>query len=81
MKIYVFDYVNNLTHRWHNGGGLVVVAEGPTRARELVREADGQYSGLRGEVADELDFRKAVSYQTDSSAKERLFVFQDAGCC
>lgn len=36
MKIFVWQYVDGLTDNYHDGGGVVVVAESLERARQLV---------------------------------------------
>lgn len=84
MRIYIFHYVSGMTQDYHDGGGLVVIAEDAAKARALVksREAKGSddYNGLKPGFADTLDFRTATSYEIKAT-KPEVFVFRDAGCC
>lgn len=66
MKAYIFNYVDDITHNYHSGGGLVVVAETLERVREMFPQTANQ------EPDDILE-------TTEKFEKE--FIFPDAGCC
>jgi hypothetical protein len=70
MKMFIWEYVSELTVSYHDGGGVVVVASTLERARELlppncsaVKEDPGAVYVLAGPV------------------EERVYAFPDAGCC
>lgn len=64
MKLW--NYVRDLTSSWHNGGGIVVVAESLERARKIAP----------GDLREEPD----KTYEVGEAAEE-FFIFPDAGCC
>lgn len=70
MKIFIFEYVENLTTNYHSGGGLAVVA-----ADRAAVERIATASGLV------LDWEEVVEYDLREVVEERMFIFPDAGCC
>lgn len=73
MKVFVWQYINQLTDNYHSDGGLVVVAKDLERAHELARNEGVEFS--EGELTP------TIEYNTDDSAEEKVFIFPDAGCC
>lgn len=72
MKIFIWENVEQLTCREHCDGGLVVIAENEERARELANE--DKYCELQAE--------KKPDYVLEVvGGEEKVFIFQDAGCC
>ena len=74
-KMYVWEDVGEgLTGNWHSGGGTVVIADNLDVARQLL-EKHGVSKGC--EV-----FTNEPSYSAPVEAGEdKVFIFQDAGCC
>lgn len=68
MKVFVWEYVNHLTWDYHDGGGLLVVAESLERAKEV--------AGVKEFPSDPPDF----TFET-TETEERYIVFGDSGCC
>ena len=72
MKVFVWAYVGQCSHRYHSGGGVVVFAETEQRAREIANATPGcaiQESETPEEVRDV------------AGGGERVFIMPDAGCC
>jgi protein-L-isoaspartate O-methyltransferase len=74
MMIYVFQNVEKLTDNWHSGGGLVIVANGPEHARELI-------AGDKSIQLTTQDWFDCKVYPLNGHHNPAVFVFQDAGCC
>ena len=72
MRVFVWDYVDDLTDSYHSGGGLVVVAESVEAAQSLAREVE------RASLT--LPEPDAV-YELSASAEPKVWVFPDSGCC
>ncbi len=69
MKIFIWDYVGELTDNYHSDGGLVVIADNDVRARALAEEQGVKF-----------DNEPYVSHGTDAT-EEKVYIFRDAGCC
>ena len=67
MRMFVWEYLEGITHNYHDGGGVVAIAKDLERAQQLVgKPAKG----------------KAADYSTSvGTTKEKVFIFPDAGCC
>lgn len=66
MRVFIFNYVDDLTSSYHSGGGLVVVTDTIERVNEMFPQTIGV------EPDDILETTETV---------EKSFVFPDAGCC
>ena len=79
MKVYIYEYVERITHSYHDGGGLVIITDrSPLDAyNESVKgEGDEGDASLRRDALPRPDnIIEAVS------ATERVHVLPDAGCC
>lgn len=71
MKVFVWNYIYNLTDNYHSGGGLVVFAEDEARAKELAIA-----HGVTFSDDDTLDDVRIVD-----GGEERVYIMPDAGCC
>lgn len=67
MKLFIWDYLCELTDSYHNGGGLVVVAEDLDKAK-----------ALNGAIGDNPPDRV---YDLKGKNEEAVYVFPDSGCC
>lgn len=74
MKIFIFSDVEQLTDRYHSGGGLVVVAENEENVKELIK--DHPYIELT-----EVDWKYVDIYDVTTEVDSEVYVFPDAGCC
>lgn len=85
MKIFIFEYVNELTDRYHGEGGLAVVAKDRVHAQRLIdnnydNEAFDGYTRMRIHLTEE-EWEKVIVYDLKKDEEPRIFVFPDAGCC
>lgn len=71
MKVFVWNYISNLTDNYHSGGGLIVFAEDEERARELAIA-----EGVKFTDTDVPDDVRIVD-----GGEEKVYVMPDAGCC
>ncbi len=74
MKIYVFEYLDQVSDSYHSSGGAVIVARDLRHAKKLV--ADTPYLEIY-----ENDWKNAMVYELASNVEPRVFIFPDAGCC
>lgn len=90
MKAIILKDVQHLTGRYHEDGGLVVIAKDLERAKEMfVRNeiSDEEYCRLDDYdkyhiQPTEEEWSKAITYDLkDDNAEETYYVFPDAGCC
>ena len=80
MFVFVWEYTGNVSGAYHDGGGLLVVAESLARAREMINEAvlgDGR-CGAMDETPDKV---WAMAGRGPLIASETVIAFPDAGCC
>lgn len=73
MKLFMWERVKKLTSNYHPDGGLVVIAENETRARQLFAEQAG--------AGTELPAEQAPDVVRETEGPEGVWVFPDAGCC
>lgn len=73
MRLFIWKSVANLTSNWHDGGGLVVVAQDLDEARKRLAET---CSGCEALTAD-----PDVVYALADAVEAATYVFPDAGCC
>lgn len=72
MKVFVWDYLDNVSSSYHSDGGLLVVAE---TLEAAVKLAEQEPSVVVGEE------QPTVVYETTEDAEQRVMVFPNAGCC
>jgi len=73
-KMYVWENVSELTNNYHDGGGVMVIADSMEAARELLIK-NGVPKGC-GAMKEQPDYSASVG-----SDEDKVFIFQDAGCC
>ena len=73
MKLFVIKNVQDLTDRWHGGGGLVAVCE-------TLEDVPRLHTG--GTLTTK-ELESAVVYELDPTYQDfpHVYVFPDAGCC
>ena len=75
MKLFIWRNLRQVTDRYHDDGGVVVVAETLQAARALIPRVvrDGDTEMAIGAPDAEYELR--------GSDTPRAFVFPDSGCC
>jgi hypothetical protein len=82
MKMFVFEYVDELTNSYHSGGGLAVVAEDMEHVDSLLVEASSEHWSSDANVRMTDDERsRAIVYELAGLEEPRVFVFPNTGCC
>lgn len=72
MKVFVWEFVDELTNREHNGGGVVVFAETEERARKLANRK--KYTKISPEELPD-------AVRDCENGPEQVFRMPNAGCC
>lgn len=72
MKVFVWERIEQATHSYHSGGGVVVFADTEQRARELANAESGCLIDAT-EIPDEV--------RDVEGGKEAVYIMPDAGCC
>ena len=78
MKAYVYGYVRDLTHNYHDGGGAVVVTDGDPLV-DLTRHINADNSDYDEPLTPEPEGEPEV-FET-ALTEPRVWIFPDAGCC
>ena len=76
MNIYIWFYVSGLTDRYHDSGGLVIVASSLEVARESFLKEHPEQSECEMFTVDPDE-----SFALTDNITNRVYRFQDAGCC
>jgi hypothetical protein len=75
MKMFIWPVLYNATYQYHDAGAVVVVAKDLDRALLLLPE----------KALHDADNTEAlatpVEYDLAGDVEEKVFIFQDAGCC
>lgn len=74
MKMYIFENLRKVSDRCHTGGGLVIIAENKTHARELIKKE--KYVFVNRE-----EWKEVREYDIKGLHRPTIIVFPDAGCC
>jgi L-lactate utilization protein LutB len=75
MKIFIFEYIHQLTDNYHGGGGLVIIAKDKEHAEELIKDD-------RSLKISQKEWEVVKSYELkDDKVKPEYWVMPDAGCC
>lgn len=75
MKMFIWEYLGGLTGNYHDGGGVLVVAETQDRAVELIKLHNSE---LVVEFGDNPE--ADLIYEVEAN-EEKIMIFPDAGCC
>ena len=81
MNLYIWEYVEGLTDRYHDGGGVIAAAWTPEEARKAVIEH------VREDRVDLADLRESLRHKPDvtlsvvGDVNPRVIIFPDSGCC
>lgn len=74
MKLFLFNDVEQVSGRYHSGGGLVIIAKDRQQAEEVIAKTDTI------EITDE-EWNEVVVYGLAGEPSPTYYVFPDAGCC
>jgi hypothetical protein len=86
MKIWIFNYIDELTENYHGSGGLVVIAKNESARDKLINANKDEFNHCwRDEEApypiiSKEEMEKVICFECDAT-EEAIFVFPDAGCC
>lgn len=88
MKAFIWKVAERLTEAWHDGGGLLVVAEDLEKARVqfLATAPPSQYAYENGARSDQLHPQSVLVLQPDLvlelvDGSPDVVIFPGAGCC
>lgn len=85
MKLYLWQYLDQVSHNYHCEGGLVIVAKDRAHAKQLISEHNESertsWDPDDTVVVSDADWQKAHVYELADDSKPALYVFPDAGCC
>ena len=74
MKMFIFEYLNEVSDNYHCEGGLAVVAKDKEQVYQLIKE--------HGDIEiTEDEWKEAYIYELIGDIEPKVFVFPDAGCC
>lgn len=83
MKTYIWEYLPGLTQNFHDGGGLVIITS--RDPQEVINEHVEAYNDDEGNWREPMDDIKlpepTFTYLCDPETEEKIFVFEDSGCC
>ena len=88
MNIYIYEYLSPVSVNYHSGGGVAIIAPTHVRAKEILAHylasLGTSYATFDEEEVEEAlkDFDKSEydAYPIEAP-EERIYVFEDAGCC
>lgn len=82
MKTYIWQYVAGITDNWHDGGGVLIITS--RFYNDAWKEYVDKYQTEKGEYENDIECKELpdpdLSYEC-SASEEKVFVFEDAGCC
>lgn len=83
MKIFIFKDVEELTDRYHESGGLVIIARDLERALDLAKNHSECYweEGRKCIKLSNKEIENVISLNLVEEAEEGLFLFPNSGCC
>lgn len=74
MKIFIFEDINKVSNRYHEEGGLVIVANNKSHAKEMIEKE--KYVEVT-----EKEWEDVIEYDIIGNHEPKLITFPDAGCC
>ena len=87
-RIFVWEYISNLTCNYHSGGGLVVFAESFDEAKQYAIDnistlnEDDFFESFYVDGQELIDRTKPIPVRViDMDVQSGYMVFPDVGCC
>ena len=74
MMLYLFEQVEKASNRYHEDGGLVVVAKSRPHAKQLI--ASDPSLTVNGD-----DWDCVIAYKLATNRQPHVYAFPNAGCC
>lgn len=74
MKIFIFENIYKVSNRYHEEGGLVIVANNKSHAKEMIEKE-------KHVCVNEYEWDKVREYDINGDHESELITFPDAGCC
>lgn len=74
MKIFIFEDIDKVSNRYHEEGGLVIVANNKSHAKEMIVKE-------KYVCVNEDEWDKVREYELKGTYEPELITFPDAGCC
>lgn len=74
MKMFVFEYIDQVSPNYHPEGGLMVIAKDKEQVEVLIKEIGNI------EITNK-EWEKVITYDLKNDEQPKVFVFPDAGCC
>ena len=74
MKMFVFEYIDQVSPNYHPEGGLMVIAKDKEQVEELIKEVGDI------EITNK-EWEKVITYELKNDEQPKVSVFPDAGCC
>ncbi|MEK4824461.1 hypothetical protein NSS71_07875 [Niallia sp. FSL W8-0951] len=74
MKMFIWQYNDQVSPNYHSGGGLMVIAENEDHVKKLI-QADEDIA------ITEKEWKEVIIYELKNEEEPKVFVFPDAGCC
>ena len=71
MRVFIWEYVEELTDNYHSSGGVAIVAKSLRSAEKLEPRIKG--------IKPSRSYQLATGRQR--AHKEEVFIFPNAGCC
>ena len=74
MKMYIFKNLRKVSDRHHKGGGLVIIADNRTHAKELIKNEKNVFVNRK-------EWKEVREYDIKGLHHPTIIVFPDSGCC
>jgi uncharacterized membrane protein YvbJ len=75
MNMFIFENADKVSDKYHEGGGLAVVAADIEHVKQLVEATNGSVR-----LSDD-DIKQVIVYPLKGKHEAKIFAFPDAGCC
>lgn len=74
MKVFIFKEIEQVSDRYHSGGGLVIIAKNIEHAKQLISDDEDI------KPTDD-EWLKVESYDLADNVEPKYWTMPDAGCC
>ena len=78
MKIYIWEYLSDVTNEYHSGGAVVVKAENASEAIAMIPAAARESAHADYDAGNVREMELSSVHRAEAP---ELFIFRDAGCC
>lgn len=82
MKLYLYNYIEDLTNSYHSGGGLVIITDGEPKFSRPAEDPwywDEEEDGPM--PMEEVALPEPTLVLDVPDAEPGVYVFPDSGCC